>query len=158
MIYRELGKLEEEGKHITIGMSGAGWMGSGFIAQMRHVPGMRVAVLADEDTKKAYSVFTGSGVEEEDVVQTDSPGRAADAVRTGKCVVTGDYTLAAGKKGVLYTVSSGDERKLNALPVGLAPGARMKRDVWKDKLITWDDVELDESSILVRLRRMQDGL
>jgi len=428
MIYRELGKLEEEGKHITIGMSGAGWMGSGFISQVQHVPGMRVAVLADEDTRKAYSVLTGSGIEKENIVQTDSPGRAADAVHEGKCVVTGDYTLAAqvdsidivtdvtpspktgaetayaainnekdvvlinievdvtvgrilkklaaGKKGILYTVSSGDEpgclmelwdfvnslgyepvvigkgknnplqqdatpdtvresamrdnkdpfqvasyvdgtktmfemccaanatgcmpmkrgmigpeadietvsrvfalkadggiasapysvdfvqgksmaggvfitvriqderiagdlkylklgsgkyftffrpfhlwfleapisfarayfyrqttlvpldepvadvmtvakktikagdrlddfggytfygiidrageaRKLNALPVGLAPGARMKRDAWKGKLITWDDVELDESSTLVRLRRMQDGL
>jgi len=53
---------------------------------------------------------------------------------------------------------AGEARKLNALPVGLAPGARMKRDVWKEKVITWDDVELDGSSTLVRLRRMQDEL
>ncbi len=161
MIYWELRKLEEEGRAITIGMSGAGWMGSGFIAQVRHVPGMRVAVLADKDTKKAYSVLTGCGIEEENIVETDSLDSAADAVRAGRCVVTGDYTLAAqidavdivtdvtpspgtgvetayaainnekdvvlinieadvtagrilkklaaGKKGVLYTVSTGDE-------------------------------------------------
>jgi predicted homoserine dehydrogenase-like protein len=45
-----------------------------------------------------------------------------------------------------------------ALPVGLAPGARMKRKVWKGKLITYEDVELDESSTLVQLRRLQDEL
>jgi predicted homoserine dehydrogenase-like protein len=45
-----------------------------------------------------------------------------------------------------------------ALPAGLAPGARLKRKVWKGKLITWGDVELDESSTLVKLRRMQNDL
>jgi predicted homoserine dehydrogenase-like protein len=45
-----------------------------------------------------------------------------------------------------------------ALPVGLAPGAKMKRRVWKGKVITYDDVELDESSTVVRLRRLQEKL
>ena len=45
-----------------------------------------------------------------------------------------------------------------ALPVGLAPEARLKHKVWKGKIITWDDVELDENSSVVKLRRMQDTL
>ena len=45
-----------------------------------------------------------------------------------------------------------------SLPVGLAPGAKIKRKVWKGKVITWDDVELDEGSQVVKLRRMQDAL
>ena len=46
----------------------------------------------------------------------------------------------------------------NALPVGLAPGAKMVRPVAAGAAVTWDDVELDESSTVVRLRRQEDAL
>lgn len=46
----------------------------------------------------------------------------------------------------------------NMLPVGLAQGARLKCDVEKDQIITWDMVELDESSVLLQLRRLQDSI
>jgi predicted homoserine dehydrogenase-like protein len=46
----------------------------------------------------------------------------------------------------------------NSLPVGLAPGAQIKRLVPAGRIVTWDDVELDESSTVVRLRREQDAL
>jgi predicted homoserine dehydrogenase-like protein len=47
---------------------------------------------------------------------------------------------------------------LNALPVGLSPGAKLVKPVKKGQIITWDDVELDEKSTLVELRREQDEL
>ena len=46
----------------------------------------------------------------------------------------------------------------NMLPVGLAKGAVLKTDVAKDEVITYDMVELDNSSVLLQLRRMQDQL
>ncbi|HSV31705.1 MAG TPA: hypothetical protein VLH40_06760 [Atribacteraceae bacterium] len=46
----------------------------------------------------------------------------------------------------------------NALPVGLAPGAVLKKVVNKGELITWDDVILAEDSTVVKLRREQDAL
>ena len=46
----------------------------------------------------------------------------------------------------------------NMLPVGLAKGARMKVDVKKDEVITYDMVELNEKSVLLQLRRMQDEM
>lgn len=46
----------------------------------------------------------------------------------------------------------------NMLPVGLAKGARLKRDVVRDEVITYDMVELDDRSVLLQLRRMQDHL
>lgn len=46
----------------------------------------------------------------------------------------------------------------NMLPVGLAKGARMKCDVKRDEVITYDQVELDDASVLLQLRRMQDQL
>ena len=47
---------------------------------------------------------------------------------------------------------------LNALPVGLAPGAEVVQPVAAGEIVTWDDVKLDESSAVVRLRRQQDAL
>jgi predicted homoserine dehydrogenase-like protein len=49
-------------------------------------------------------------------------------------------------------------RELNALPVGLAIGARMRRPVGRGDVIRWDDVLLDETSTVVKLRREQDKL
>jgi predicted homoserine dehydrogenase-like protein len=48
--------------------------------------------------------------------------------------------------------------KINALPTGLCPGAVIKLPVTKGSIITWDDVELDESSQVVKLRRQQDAM
>jgi len=46
----------------------------------------------------------------------------------------------------------------NMLPVGLAKGAVLKCDVTRDEVITYDMVTLDEHSVLLQLRRMQDEL
>lgn len=156
----DLLKRKAAGDPIRVGVSGAGWMGSGFVAQMAHVPGMEVMVLADEDTQAAWQAFIAIGLDDEDVIESDRPGEAMDALRAGKRVVTGSYSLApqmdaidivvdvtwspaigaetayasiqhgkdivlvnieadvtigrilhkmAEEKGVLYTVSSGDE-------------------------------------------------
>ena len=51
-----------------------------------------------------------------------------------------------------------EAKKLDALPVGLAPGARIEKPVKKGSILTWSDVTLDESCTLVRLRRQQDAL
>jgi predicted homoserine dehydrogenase-like protein len=95
MIHKELRKLEAEGKPILVGASGAGWMASGFVAQMALVPGMEVAVLADPDTKAARDAFLAVGIEAGDIVETVDPGAAMDAIRAGKRVVSGSYALAA---------------------------------------------------------------
>jgi predicted homoserine dehydrogenase-like protein len=48
--------------------------------------------------------------------------------------------------------------ELDALPVGLAPGAVMAQSVHSGEIIRWKDVRLDEQQTVVRLRRMQDRL
>jgi predicted homoserine dehydrogenase-like protein len=50
-----------------------------------------------------------------------------------------------------------EAEKLDALPVGLAPGAKLIRPVAKGAVISWQDVQLDESSTVVKLRRQQDA-
>ena len=95
MIYDDLLKLESEGKPLRIGVSGAGWMGSGFVAATSHVPGMNVAVLADRDTGRACEALQRHGVQKDDIVETNQAVRADDAIKKGKTVVTGDHTFAA---------------------------------------------------------------
>jgi predicted homoserine dehydrogenase-like protein len=45
-----------------------------------------------------------------------------------------------------------------AVPLGVLAGATLKHDVPVDHLLTYDDVDLDESSTIVELRRMQDAM
>jgi predicted homoserine dehydrogenase-like protein len=47
-------------------------------------------------------------------------------------------------------------RRERLLPIGLAEGARLKRDIVKDAVLTMDDVELPEGRLCDRLRAEQD--
>jgi predicted homoserine dehydrogenase-like protein len=100
VIQPELLRLEAEGRPIRVGVSGAGWIGSGFVAQVAHVPGMAVTVLADTDTRAAWEAFTAAGIERDSIVEVSAPGPAMDALRAGKRVVTGSYELAAQLEAV----------------------------------------------------------
>jgi predicted homoserine dehydrogenase-like protein len=44
----------------------------------------------------------------------------------------------------------------NLLPLGLAPGAMVRKAVEAGQTITYDDVEVDDSLMIVHLRRLQD--
>lgn len=45
--------------------------------------------------------------------------------------------------------------KENLLPLGLMEGCKLKRDITKDEILTFDDVEIDENLISVKLWREQ---
>ncbi len=100
MLYHALRQLETQGCPIRVGVSGAGWLGSGFVAQVAHTPGMEVSVLADTDMRAAREALVASGVGEDDLIEASAPGPAMDALRAGKRVVTGDYRLAAQLEAV----------------------------------------------------------
>jgi predicted homoserine dehydrogenase-like protein len=95
MLRQELEKRAAAGNPIRVGVSGAGWIGSGFVAQVAQMRGITVPVLADQDTGAAFRAFVATGVEPGDIVEVDAPGRASDALWAGKRVITGDYTLAS---------------------------------------------------------------
>jgi predicted homoserine dehydrogenase-like protein len=92
---QELWRRQAEGQPIRVGASGAGWMGSGFVAAMKHVPGMEVVTLADTNTQAGRDAFLAAGLPIEAIVETNSVDRAMDALRAGRRVITGDYRLAA---------------------------------------------------------------
>jgi predicted homoserine dehydrogenase-like protein len=95
MIRQELQKLQAQGKPIRLGVSGAGWMGSGFVTAVSHMPGMEVYLLADTNVQAAREVFLSIGVPADKIVEASSVGPAMDALRAGKRVITGSYSLAA---------------------------------------------------------------
>jgi len=49
-------------------------------------------------------------------------------------------------------------KRENLLPLGLAEGIRLKKRILPDQVITYDDVELNEDSVLLKLRREQDRI
>jgi predicted homoserine dehydrogenase-like protein len=87
---------------------------------------------------------------------TGSPtGFRGDVVTTAKKDLKAGETLD-GEGG--YTVfgklaPAATSLKVSALPLGLAHGAKLIRDVPKDRTVTWDDVELDETQFATRIRR-----
>lgn len=49
-------------------------------------------------------------------------------------------------------------RKENLLPIGLAQGCTLRKDIKKDMPIKYNDVDLVEDSLVLRLRRLQDDM
>jgi predicted homoserine dehydrogenase-like protein len=95
MLFQELRRLEAENRPIRVGAHGAGWMGSGFVAQMAQTPGMELTALAADDVAAARAAFLASGLEDDDLFEATGPAQAEDAVRKGKRIITADRTLLA---------------------------------------------------------------
>ena len=100
MLHRELLHRQAQGNPIRLGASVAGWMGSGFVAQMAHTPGMELAVLASADPGAARQMLLAAGVDAADIVEAEAAGPAMDALRAGKRVVTASLALPAQVEAV----------------------------------------------------------
>lgn len=106
MISQDLARRQAEGRPIRVAVSGAGWIGSGFVAQVAHMMGMRVDVLTDIDTRASREAFLAIGLTPDDLIETDSPGIAEDAIRNGKRVITASRALAAQLESVDIVVDA----------------------------------------------------
>lgn len=85
---------------------------------------------------------------------------------TTECITIAKKDLKAGERldaigEYCYRASietASIAREGNMLPVGLARGAVLNTDVPKDTVITYDMVELNDRSVLLQLRRLQDEM
>ena len=69
----------------------------------------------------------------------------------------GDTLRGIGSADVFHRIYSYQEAcLLKAVPMGIAPGARVLRDISKGELITRDTVSPDTSRLVYQLRQMQD--
>jgi predicted homoserine dehydrogenase-like protein len=95
MIFEELNKLELLGTPIHLGVSGAGWLGTGYVKAISHVKGMRVDLIADPAIDLAKKAFIDTGIAIDQITEANSVSTAMDALKAGKKVVTKYYDLAA---------------------------------------------------------------
>jgi predicted homoserine dehydrogenase-like protein len=94
----------------------------------------------------------------QDAVMAPLAGPMVDVVTTAKIDLKAGETL----DGIGYYMTYGQcensdivqQQKL--LPMGLAEGCRLKRDIPKDQVLTYDDVELPEGRLCDQLRAEQD--
>jgi len=101
MISQQLAARAEARTPIRVGSVGTGWMGRGFFAAVRHVRGMEIAILVDDDVDQAAEALQSvGGVASERIVTTDSPGKAQDALVHGRVVVTPSLELAVAMNGI----------------------------------------------------------
>ena len=95
----------------------------------------------------------------QDTVMSPLGKPQVDVVTTAKIDLKGGEQL----DGIGYYMTYGQcenydtARAENLLPMGLAEGCRLKRDVAKDSVLTYDDVELPPGRLCDRLRAKQDA-
>lgn len=90
-----LRKLDENGKHICMGLVGAGQMGRGIVTQVFQMKGMCIPIIANRTVTKAKEAFQLAGVDSKDIIVTNTVSEAENAIKNGKYVVTEDFEVLA---------------------------------------------------------------
>ena len=93
-----------------------------------------------------------------DVVIAPQAGPVVDVVAAAKIDLEAGATLDGLGWYMTYGLCENYEtvRRENLLPMGIAEGARLKRAIPRDQVLTYDDVELPDG-LAVRLRAEQDA-
>ncbi|MEH1813879.1 MAG: Gfo/Idh/MocA family oxidoreductase [Nostoc sp.] len=93
-----------------------------------------------------------------DAVMSPLAGPLVDVVTTAKIDLKAGETL----DGIGYYMTYGQcensdiVQQQNLLPMGLAEGCRLKRDISKDRVLTYEDIELPEGRLCDQLRTEQN--
>jgi predicted homoserine dehydrogenase-like protein len=91
IVDKALAARERENRPIRVGMVGAGFMASGVAMQMQHLPGMRLAAIANRTIERAARAYAAAGeTVVDEVADQDSLDRALGG---GRSVITTDPTL-----------------------------------------------------------------
>ena len=93
-----------------------------------------------------------------DVIIAPIAGPVVDVVATAKIDLKAGETVDGLGYYMTYGMCENTEvvTAENLLPMGLAEGCRLKRDIPQDQVLTYDDVELPEDSLTHKLRAEQD--
>ena len=95
----------------------------------------------------------------ETTLATDRPPSAETVAVAKKPLRSGETIDGIGGFCVYGVIEKAEvARRENLAPLGLATGARLTNDVEVGALLTYEDLELDESNTIIRLRREQDAL
>ncbi len=98
-LYEKLLERAEAGRPVTLGIVGAGQMGTGLVSQMAPLPWFDVTGIADIDLDRASAAYRSSGVPDSDVVTVDDLAAAERARAAGRKIVTRSAELLASVPG-----------------------------------------------------------
>jgi len=90
-----LRQRQADGNPIRVGLVGCGQEGSGMVHVTNQMAGLDTVIIADIDLSRPMETFKRIGIAPSSIVRTNRAGEAADAIRTGKRVVTEDALLLA---------------------------------------------------------------
>lgn len=99
-IYEHLQQLESAGTPIRVGLVGCGHMGSGMVHVTHQMAGMDTVAIADVAPARARETLHRLGLSDDDICITDHKGKAEDALKTGKRVLTEDPVMLAQLDGL----------------------------------------------------------
>ena len=95
----------------------------------------------------------------ETTLATDRPPSAETVAVAKKPLRSGEIIDGIGGFCVYGVIEKAEvARRDNLAPLGLATGARLTNDLDAGALLTYDNLELDESNTIIRLRSEQDAL
>lgn len=92
-IYEKLQQQQADGNPIRVGLVGCGQMGSGLVHVTNQMVGMDTVAIADIDINRPLAVLKAIGIPESEICITNKLGKAEDAIRAGKYLVTEDALL-----------------------------------------------------------------
>ena len=97
-----LARAKEKGP-VTIGLAGAGQMGTDIIVQVALMPGVRIGAIAEVRTQNAIDAVILSGRDRGDIAVTSSANGIDAAIESGKIAVTDNLgaLAAAGRIDVI---------------------------------------------------------
>ena len=90
MLYERMVERERQGTPVRIGLIGIGTFGTQIAGQIRHMPGMRLAVIADLRVDAAAAVMAAGSNAAAEPLRAASADQVAEAVAAGTPVVTAD--------------------------------------------------------------------
>ncbi len=82
--------VDEHGP-ITIGLAGAGQMGTDIVVQLALMPGVRLGALSEIRVESARHALLLAGHSEGDIVEVSNPVAVDSAIERGKVALTSDY-------------------------------------------------------------------
>ena len=90
-----LRRRQAAGNPIKVGIVGAGQMGEGLAITMERMEGMGAYVIVDRGSGRSAAIYRSAGIDGAEVIQTDDPDRASQAIADGKRVHTTNAALAS---------------------------------------------------------------
>lgn len=91
----ELIERAKEKGPVTIGLAGAGQMGTDIVVQVAQMPGLRIGAISEVRPQAAIDAALLAGFDRSDIVTANSPAAIEAAIEAGKIAVTEDLKALA---------------------------------------------------------------